>query len=314
MQAFAFNTRRPQFQDPRVRQAFNLAFDFEWANKNLFYDQYSRVGSYFENSELKAHRPAARAGSSRSSTRSRTRCPRRCSPTNGRTRSTHARGRAQAPEPGREAAGRGRLDPKDGVLTNAKGDELTAEFLLVQPDFERIVLPYKTAWRSWASSPRCALSTPPSISAAHDTLRLRHHRRKLPPVAFARQRAARFLGLGSRRQGRQPQRHRHQESGRSTSCRQDHLRQGSRGAGGRDARSRPRAAVEPLPRSAVAYAFDRMAHVGHVRPAGQAAVALDARSCACGGMTMRRPSASPTGGGERCAARPNDAGSTGLQR
>ena len=54
MQSFAFNIRRPQFQDPRVRRAFNLAFDFEWANKNLFYDQYTRVGSYFDNSELKA--------------------------------------------------------------------------------------------------------------------------------------------------------------------------------------------------------------------------------------------------------------------
>ena len=65
MQAFVFNLRRPQFQDPRVRRAFNLAFDFEWANKNLFYDQYTRVGSYFDNSELKA--PACRrAASSRS--------------------------------------------------------------------------------------------------------------------------------------------------------------------------------------------------------------------------------------------------------
>jgi microcin C transport system substrate-binding protein len=27
MQSFAFNLRRPQFQDPRVRRAFNLAFD-----------------------------------------------------------------------------------------------------------------------------------------------------------------------------------------------------------------------------------------------------------------------------------------------
>ena len=54
MQSFAFNIRRPQFQDPRVRQAFNLAFDFEWANKNLMFDAYHRVGSYFENSELKA--------------------------------------------------------------------------------------------------------------------------------------------------------------------------------------------------------------------------------------------------------------------
>ena len=54
MQSFAFNLRRPQFQDPRVRRAFNLAFDFEWANKNLFYDQYTRLGSYFDNSELKS--------------------------------------------------------------------------------------------------------------------------------------------------------------------------------------------------------------------------------------------------------------------
>jgi len=54
MQCFVLNLRRPQFQDRRVRQAFNLAFDFEWANKNLFYGQYSRVGSYFQNGELAA--------------------------------------------------------------------------------------------------------------------------------------------------------------------------------------------------------------------------------------------------------------------
>ncbi len=52
MQSFAFNTRRPKFQDPRVRQAFNYAFDFESANKQLFYGQYVRTDSFFENSEL----------------------------------------------------------------------------------------------------------------------------------------------------------------------------------------------------------------------------------------------------------------------
>ena len=57
MQCFVLNLRRPQFADRRVRQAFNLAFDFEWANKNLFYGQYARVGSYFQGSELAA--PAA---------------------------------------------------------------------------------------------------------------------------------------------------------------------------------------------------------------------------------------------------------------
>jgi microcin C transport system substrate-binding protein len=54
MQAFVFNTRRPQFQDPRVRHAFNLAFDYELVNRNLFYGEYTRLESYFDNSELKA--------------------------------------------------------------------------------------------------------------------------------------------------------------------------------------------------------------------------------------------------------------------
>ena len=44
----------PQFQDVRVRQAFNLAFDFEHINKLLMYDLYIRTESYFDNSELKA--------------------------------------------------------------------------------------------------------------------------------------------------------------------------------------------------------------------------------------------------------------------
>ncbi|HWK37429.1 MAG TPA: extracellular solute-binding protein, partial [Hyphomicrobium sp.] len=52
MQAFVFNQRRKQFQDPRVRRAFGLAFNFEEANRKLFYDSYVRVGSYFDNSEL----------------------------------------------------------------------------------------------------------------------------------------------------------------------------------------------------------------------------------------------------------------------
>jgi len=54
MQAFIFNLRRTKFQDARLRRAFGLVFDFEWANKNLFYGQYKRVSSYFGNSELAA--------------------------------------------------------------------------------------------------------------------------------------------------------------------------------------------------------------------------------------------------------------------
>jgi microcin C transport system substrate-binding protein len=52
MQAFAFNIRRDKFKDPRVRRAFNFAFNFEEMNKQLFYGQYKRIASYFEGTEL----------------------------------------------------------------------------------------------------------------------------------------------------------------------------------------------------------------------------------------------------------------------
>ncbi len=52
MQAFAFNTRRDKFKDPRVRRAFNFAFDFEEMNKQVFFGQYKRISSYFEGTEL----------------------------------------------------------------------------------------------------------------------------------------------------------------------------------------------------------------------------------------------------------------------
>jgi len=52
MQAFAFNTRRVKFKDPRVRLAFNFAFDFEEINKQFFYGQYTRIASYFAGTEL----------------------------------------------------------------------------------------------------------------------------------------------------------------------------------------------------------------------------------------------------------------------
>ena len=52
MQGFVFNTRRPFFKDRRVRWALAHSFDFEWSNKNLFYGQYKRTVSFFDNSEL----------------------------------------------------------------------------------------------------------------------------------------------------------------------------------------------------------------------------------------------------------------------
>lgn len=54
MAGWAFNVRKPRFADPRVREALNLAFDFEWVNGKIFDNGFGRVASYFTNTPLEA--------------------------------------------------------------------------------------------------------------------------------------------------------------------------------------------------------------------------------------------------------------------
>jgi len=54
MIGFVFNTRRPVFSDPKVREALTYALDFEWLNRALYFGLYQRTGSYFQGSELSA--------------------------------------------------------------------------------------------------------------------------------------------------------------------------------------------------------------------------------------------------------------------
>jgi microcin C transport system substrate-binding protein len=144
MQAFAFNTRRKQFQDPRVRRAFNYAFDFEWANKNLFYDQYLRTHSYFGNSPLEAKGlPQGRELELLKEIEKDVPPEVFTTEWKNPVNKTPEELRNNLREAARLFAAAG-WTPKNGVLTNAQGEQLIAEFLLVQPDFERIVLPFKT--------------------------------------------------------------------------------------------------------------------------------------------------------------------------
>jgi len=54
MQGFVMNLRRPQFQDVRVRRALDLALDYEWMNRQLFFGSYKRIYSFFNNSPMAA--------------------------------------------------------------------------------------------------------------------------------------------------------------------------------------------------------------------------------------------------------------------
>ena len=141
MQAFIFNTRRPRFADARIREALNWAYDFEWTNKNLFYGQYKRTGSFFEASEL-ASSDLPSADELKLLNPLRDKIPPRVFTTpfknpitdgSGNIRKHLRKARALLQEAGWTIQ-KGKL-VKDGVI-------FKIEFLLVQPAFERIVAPY----------------------------------------------------------------------------------------------------------------------------------------------------------------------------
>lgn len=53
-QGWLINTRREKFKDRRVREALGLAFDYEWMNRQMFYNSYTRVRGFFVGSDFEA--------------------------------------------------------------------------------------------------------------------------------------------------------------------------------------------------------------------------------------------------------------------
>jgi microcin C transport system substrate-binding protein len=147
MQGWALNLRRNKFQDMRVRQALNLAFDFEWANQNLFYGQYTRSRSYFNNSEMEAkglpsEQELALLNPLKDQLPAEVFTTEYANPLND----TPQNKRKNLREAAKLLTDAGWVITQDGgrnVLKNAKGEQLTVEFLLDSPLFERIALPYQ---------------------------------------------------------------------------------------------------------------------------------------------------------------------------
>jgi microcin C transport system substrate-binding protein len=147
MQGFVFNLRRPLFQDLRVRQAINLAFDFEWANENLFFKQYQRCNSYFSNSELAASKSLPQGEELALLEAIKKQFPQQfpdavltqvwqpvsTNPPNS-LRDNLKKAKDLLTEAGWLL--------KDEVLQNANGLKLDIEVLLIQEGFERIVAPF----------------------------------------------------------------------------------------------------------------------------------------------------------------------------
>jgi len=143
MQGFAFNLRRDKFRDPRVREALGYAFDFEWSNKQLFYGQYTRTRSFFENSELAATglpSPEELAllepwrGKVPDEVFTTAYHPPRTDGS-GNIRSNLRKAVSLLREAGWKVVDNRLVDPRSGR-------PLEIEFLLVSPQFERITMPF----------------------------------------------------------------------------------------------------------------------------------------------------------------------------
>ena len=142
MQGFAFNTRRDKFKDVRVRRALSLAYDFEWANKKLFYNQYVRGYSYFSNSEL-ASQGLPEGKELALLEKYRHQLPeeiftRQWQPATTLAPDSLRNNLIQARDLLREAG----WTIQDGVLKNQQGQMFILDVLLVQKGFDRIVAPY----------------------------------------------------------------------------------------------------------------------------------------------------------------------------
>lgn len=146
-QGFQFNLRVPKFQDVQVRQALELAMDYEWLNRQLFYNAYTRVRGYFVGSdfeakglpteaELRLLKPLARHLRPEVLTQPVPLPPQTQLDVNsGHTIRDHLRQAKRL----LEAAG---WTYRDGALRNAKGEPFVIEFLDSSGSMGRIVTPY----------------------------------------------------------------------------------------------------------------------------------------------------------------------------
>jgi microcin C transport system substrate-binding protein len=141
-QGFFLNTRKALLEDPKVRQALDYAFDYNWTNRNIFHDLYTRTESYFENSPMKAEGepdeaeralleglgvpvPEEVLGPAYTPPRS---------DGSGQDRKLLREASRLLEEAGWKVVG--------GVRTNSKGEKLSIEFLMFEPTFERVIAPY----------------------------------------------------------------------------------------------------------------------------------------------------------------------------
>ncbi|GMO60952.1 MAG: extracellular solute-binding protein [Termitinemataceae bacterium] len=159
MASLVFNIQRPIFSDRRVRMALNYFFDFEWMNRNIFYNQYQRTRSYFQNTKYAAaglpspaeiavlRQASAKAGAD-------------AIPAEVFTKEYNppvSAGNGDIREGVREAMrlfNEAGWHLKDGSLVNAKNEQFDFELLIWDTDVERYAIPFQRNLKRYGISMR----------------------------------------------------------------------------------------------------------------------------------------------------------------
>jgi microcin C transport system substrate-binding protein len=145
MRGLLMNLRRPMFQDMRVRHALTLAFDYDWMNRMMFYDQYQRSTSYFDPDSFGAtgmpgRKELALLEPYRASLPTEVFGPMLKQPTTLPPDSLRANLREA-----RDLLGQAGWHYRDGALRDANGTPMSIEVLDDQPGMDRLLLPYMQA-------------------------------------------------------------------------------------------------------------------------------------------------------------------------
>lgn len=143
MQAFIPNLRREKFQDQRVRRALNYALDFEGMNRTLFFGQYKRTSSFFQNTELASSGlPQGQELAILESVKGEVPASVFTKPFENPPSGSEGVRRSNLREAAKLLREAG-YEVKGGKLVDAKGEPFTIEILLANPAFERVALFYK---------------------------------------------------------------------------------------------------------------------------------------------------------------------------
>jgi microcin C transport system substrate-binding protein len=142
-QGYFINTRREKFADIRIRQAIDLAFDYEWINRNIFYGAYARTDSFFENSDMQATGLPS-AGELAVLEPFRDRLPPEvfAEPYVPPVTDGSGRLRKSIRKAGKLLDAAGWKTAADGIRQNVAGDRLTLEILMFSRSFDRVNGPY----------------------------------------------------------------------------------------------------------------------------------------------------------------------------